>query len=229
MPDAAESNPALGSRGIRMLLRYPHLLETQLAAILRSAVAGPVRVMLPMVTNVAEVRQARTIYLAVAARLRARGVRLPSTLPPLGAMVEVPAAALCADALALVADFFAIGSNDLTMYTLAADRAETDVTNIYNPVHPAVLRLVRMTVQAANQAGIPVSVCGEMAARARNIPLLLGLGLRSFSVNATAVPRVKQAVRTATIADCEAFAAVVMAETEPDAIAARVAEFTARS
>ena len=229
VPDAADANPALGSRGIRMLLRHPALLETQLSAILRAAMAGPVRVMLPMVTNLAEVRQARVIYHGVAERLRAKGLRLPDPLPPLGVMVEVPAAALCADALAGAADFFAIGSNDLTMYTLAADRAESDATHLYNPVHPAVLRLVRMTVAAARQAGIPVSVCGEMAARARNIPLLLGLGLRSLSVNATAVPRVKQAVRTADIAECEVFAASVMALAEPEAVEALIAQDTVRA
>ena len=224
-PDAADSNPALGARGIRMLLRYPALLETQLAAILRAAAAGPVRVMLPMVTNVAEVRETRSIYHAVADRLRREGVRLPETLPPLGVMVEVPAAALCAQALAAAADFFAIGSNDLTMYALAADRAETDSVEIYNPVHPAVLRLVRMTVIEADSAGIPVSVCGEMAATARNIPLLLGLGLRSFSVNATAVPRVKQAIRTADLRACESLATAVMALGEQDLVAAAIAQF----
>ena len=228
VPDAAEANSALGARGIRMLLRNPALLETQLAAILRAAAAGPVRILLPMVTNVAEVRQARAIYGVVADRLRAQGVRLPDPLPPLGAMVEVPAAALCADALAGAADFLAIGSNDLTMYALASDRAQTDAGAIYNPLHPAVLRLVQGTVAAANRAGIPVSICGEVAAQARNIPLLLGLGLRSLSVNATAVPRVKQAVRTATLADCAGFAACVMNQAEPDAVAALVAEFAAR-
>ena len=219
LPHVADANPALGPRGIRMLLHYPELLEVQLAAILRAAAAGPVRVMLPMVTNVAEVRQARIIYHAVAERLRGRGVRLPEALPPLGVMVEVPAAALCAAALAKVSDFFAIGSNDLTMYTLAADRGEADAMEIYNPVHPAVLRLVQMTVAEADRAGIPVSVCGEMAARPRYTPLLLGLGLRSLSVNATAVPRVKQAIRTAEIHACQALAAAVMAQSEPEAVA----------
>ncbi len=228
-PDSADSNPALGARGIRMLLRYPALLETQLAAILRAAAAGPVRVMLPMVTNVAEIRETRRLYHAVADRLRREGVRLPDTLPPLGVMVEVPAAALCAQALAAAADFFAIGSNDLTMYALAADRAETDSVEIYNPVHPAVLRLVRMTVVEADSAGIPVSVCGEMAAAARNIPLLLGLGLRSFSVNATAVPRVKQAIRTADLRACEAFATAVMALGEQELVAAAIAQFASQA
>ncbi len=227
MPDTADANPALGARGIRMLLRHPGLLETQLAAILRAAAAGPVRVLLPMVTNVAEVVQARALYGAVAGRLRAGGVHLPDVLPPLGVMVEVPAAALCAGALARVADFFAIGSNDLTMYTLAADRGDTGSADLYNPVHPAVLRLVQMTVAEAGRAGIPVSVCGEMAARPRNIPLLLGLGLRSLSVNATAVPRVKQAIRSAEIGLCEAFAAEIMAQAEPEKVVALLAGFDA--
>jgi phosphotransferase system enzyme I (PtsI) len=217
-PDASDANPALGQRGIRMLLGHPEVLETQFAAILRAAVHGPVRVMLPMVTNASEVREARAIYEAVAAKLAARGVRLPPTLPPLGAMMEVPAAALCAGALARVAEFFAIGSNDLTMYTLASDRAHTEAGSLYNPVHPAVLRLIQNTVQAAAAAGIPVSICGEMAGNAQYTPLLLGMGVRSLSMNATSVPRVKQAVRSATIADCEALAAEAMAESEPDAV-----------
>ena len=155
VPDASDANPALGMRGIRMLLQHQDVLETQFAAILRAAAYGPVRVMLPMVTNVAEVRQARAIYEAVAAKLRAAGVRLPADLPALGAMIEVPAASLCADALARAADFFAIGSNDLTMYTLAADRAQSEASSPYDPVHPAVLRLIRMTVTEAARAAIP--------------------------------------------------------------------------
>ena len=111
------------------------------------------------------------------------------------------------------------------MYTLAADRGEVDTTELYTPLHPAVLRLIRMTVTEAARAGIPVSLCGEMAATPRNIPLLLGLGLRSLSVNATAVPRVKQAIRSAAVAECEAFAASVMAQTEPAAVAELVARF----
>ena len=228
VPDASDANPALGLRGIRMLLRHPEVLETQLAAILRAAAYGPVRVMLPMVTNVAEVTETRAIYHAVADRLRARGVRLPAVLPPLGAMVEVPGAALCADALAKAADFFAIGSNDLTMYTLATDRAQTEGLDIYNPVHPAVLRLIRMTVTEAAHAGIPVSVCGEMAANPRYVALLLGMGVRSLSMNATAVPRVKSAVRSATLADCEQLASAVMAQSEPGAVSGLLAEFHAR-
>jgi phosphotransferase system enzyme I (PtsI) len=228
MQDAGHSNPALGQRGIRMLLCHPGLLETQLAAILRAACAGPVRVLLPMVTSAAEVVQTRAIYLAVATRLQAAGVRLPDPLPPLGVMIEVPAAALCADALAQVSDFFAIGSNDLTMYTLAADRAEAEASATYDPLHPAVLRLIQMTLTQGQAAGIDVSLCGEMAANARAAPLLLGLGLRSLSMNAAAVPRVKQAVRSAWLGECQALAATVMQQTAPDAVAGLIQEFGQR-
>ena len=229
VPPMADANPAMGLRGIRMLLRHPGLLQTQFAAILRAAAAGPVRVLLPMVTNVAEVRAARALYGRAAEALRDRGVQLPEPLPPLGVMVEVPAAALVADGLAGAADFFAIGSNDLTMYTLAADRADTEAVELYDPTHPAVLRLIAMIVAAGARQGAPVSLCGEMAANARLAPLLLGLGIRSFSMNATAVPRVKQAVRTARLAECAAFAAEVMRETEPEGVAACIQAFHARA
>ena len=212
---AADANPALGLRGIRLLLRQPALLETQLAAILRAALAGPVRVLLPMVTTVAEVRAARDIYDRVARRMRRRGDKLPEPLPPLGIMIETPGAALSADALALEADFFAIGTNDLAMYTLAVDRAETEVAHLYDPLHPAVLRLVQFATEAALRMRMPVSLCGEMAANPRLMPLLLGLGLRSFSMNASAVPRVKQAVRAARIDDCARFARKVMEQSDP--------------
>ena len=215
VPEVADHNPALGLRGIRLLLREHALLEVQLAAILRAAQHGPVRVLLPMVTTVAEVRSAREIYDRVARRLRRRGEKLRDPLPPLGIMIETPGAALSADALALEADFFAIGTNDLTMYTLAVDRGESDVAHLYDPLHPAVLRLVQFATEAALRMRMPVSVCGEMAANPRLTPLLLGLGLRSFSMNASAVPRVKQAIRAANIDDCARFARKVMEQSDP--------------
>ncbi len=171
-----------------------------------------------MVTNVAEVRAARDIYERVAKRLRRRGEKLPEPLPPLGIMIETPGAALAADALALEADFFAIGTNDLAMYTLAVDRGESEVSHLYDPLHPAVLRLVQFATEAALRMRMPVSLCGEMAANPRLIPLLLGLGLRSFSMNASAVPRVKQAVRAAHIDDCVRFARRVMEQSDPERI-----------
>jgi phosphoenolpyruvate-protein phosphotransferase len=225
VPDVADANPALGLRGIRLLLRETELFETQLAAVLRAAVAGPVRVMLPMVTNVGEVRAARETYERVARRLRRRGERLPEKLPPLGIMIETPGAALSADALALEADFFAIGTNDLTAYTLAVDRGGTDVADLYDPLHPAVLRLIQFATEAALRMRMPVSVCGEMAANPHLTPLLLGLGLRSFSMNAASVPRVKQMIRAVEIDACARFARRVMEQSDPAKIEELVADF----
>ena len=229
VPEITDPNPALGIRGIRLLLRHPELFETQLAAILRAAAFGPVRVMLPMVTNVAEVRDARDIYERVARRLRRRGERLAEKLPPLGIMIETPGAALAADALALEADFFAIGTNDLTAYTLAVDRANADVAALYDPLHPAVLRLVQFTTEAALRMRMPVSVCGEIAGNAALTPLLLGQGLRSFSVNASAVPRVKQMIRAVEIDTCTRFARRVMEQSNLTAIRTLIGEFKPES
>ena len=225
VPDTLDHNPALGVRGLRLLLRQPDLFETQLAAILRAARFGRVRVLLPMVTNTGEVRAAREIYERVARRLRRRGEKLPDPLPPLGIMIETPGAALAADALALEADFFAIGTNDLAMYTLAVDRAATEVASLYDPLHPAVLRLIQFTTEAALRMRMPVSVCGEMAANPKLTPLLLGLGLRSFSMNASAVPRVKQAVRAVSIDACARFARRVMEQSDAERIAELVEGF----
>ena len=225
VPDGVDANPALGLRGIRLLLRQPALLEAQLAAILRAAASGPVRVLLPMVTNLAEFRAVRVAYAAVADRLRAAGTRVPDPLPPLGIMVETPAAALDADSLAAEVDFFAIGTNDLCMYTLAVDRAESDVADLYDPLHPAVLRLIQMVVEAAQRHRIPVSVCGEMAANPQMTPLLLGMGLRCFSTNASSVPRVKQAVRGTTIDDCQRLTWQVMKQADPARTRALVTKF----
>jgi phosphotransferase system enzyme I (PtsI) len=214
----AGPNPALGLRGIRMLLKRPELLEEQFAAILRVAAQAPegaVRVMLPMVTIPEEVKAAREIYDRVAKRVRRRGEKLPEKLPELGAMIETPGAALAADAIALEADFFAIGTNDLAMYTLAVDRGEAEVAHLYDPLHPAVLRLMQFATEAALRLRMPVSVCGEMAGNPQLVPLLLGLGIRCLSMNASAIPRVKQAVRALDIGDCARFARRVMEQSDP--------------
>jgi phosphoenolpyruvate-protein phosphotransferase len=225
VPEKPDHNPALGVRGLRLLLRRPELFETQLAAMLRAQKFGKLRVLLPMVTNTGEVRAAREIYERVARRLRRRGEKLPEKLPPLGIMIETPGAALNADALALEADFFAIGTNDLTMYTLAVDRAASEVSLLYDSLHPAVLRLIQFATEAALRMRMPVSVCGEMAANPKLVPLLLGLGLRSFSMNAPAVPRVKQAVRAVSIDDCARFARRVMEQADAERIQELVRDF----
>ncbi|MFQ3621984.1 MAG: phosphoenolpyruvate--protein phosphotransferase [Acetobacteraceae bacterium] len=225
VPGAGGDNPALGVRGLRMLLKATDLFEDQLAAILRAAVRGPVRVLLPMVTVPGEVRAAREIYERVARRLKRRGLELPEPLPPLGIMIETPGAALAADSLALEADFFAIGTNDLAMYTLAVDRAESEASALYDPLHPAVLRLMQFATEAALRMRMPVSVCGEIAGDPRLTPLLLGLGIRSLSMSSGAVPRVKQAVRSVAIDDCARFARQVMEQSDPARIAELVASF----
>jgi phosphotransferase system enzyme I (PtsI) len=222
VPQARDPNPALGLRGIRLLLRQPELLETQLAGILRAAVAGPVRILLPMVNTLAELREAREHLLRTARRLRRQGVRIPEELPPLGIMIETPGAALNADALAQEADFFAIGTNDLAMYTLAVDRGEAAVAALYDPLHPSLLRLIQFTTEAALRFRVPVSVCGEMAADPRLTRLLVGLGLRQFSMSASAVPRVKQAVRALEIEEAARFAAAVMGHSDPERIRALI-------
>ena len=215
VPEVPDANPALGLRGVRLLLRRRELFDMQLTAILRAARTGPTRVLLPMVTTVGELQEARRIYHQVAANMLERGEKLPDPLPPLGSMIETPAAALTAEALAAQTDFFAIGTNDLSMYTLAVDRAELDVAPLYDPLHPAILRLIQITAEAAQRTQTPVSVCGEMAANPSYTPLLLGLGVRSFSTNAAAVPRVKQAVRSTTVDDCQRLAWQVMKQTDP--------------
>ena len=228
VPDVADANPALGLRGIRLLLRQAELLETQFAAILRAAAARA------GAGDAADGHHRRRG--ARGARDRTSGWRggcagaasgIPEKLPPLGIMIETPGAALSADALALEADFFAIGTNDLTAYTLAVDRGETDVAELYDPLHPAVLRLVQFATEAALRMRMPVSVCGEMAANPRLTPLLLGLGLRSFSMTASAVPRVKQAVRSVEIDACARFARRVMEQSDPAKIEELIAGFRA--
>ena len=189
------ANPALGVRAIRLSLRAPELLETQFAAILRTGAAGPIRILLPLITSVEELREARAILLKVWRRLKRRKVRMAKTLPPLGVMIEVPGAALSADALAREADFFAVGTNDLIMYTLAIDRSEEQVAHLYNPLHPAVFRLIHFAVDAGLRAGKSVSVCGEIAGDPRYTPLLIGLGVRELSMGPKALARVKDRVR----------------------------------
>jgi len=189
-----EPNPALGLRAIRFALARRKILMTQLAAILRAGALGPVRILLPMVCTVDEVREVRDVLARVARKLKRRGTKIADPLPPVGVMIEIPGAALAADALAAESDFFAIGTNDLTQYTLAIDRADEQVAYLYNPLHPAVLRLIQFSAEAASAAGIPVSICGEMAGDERMTPILLGFGITELSMAPASLPHVKKAV-----------------------------------
>jgi phosphotransferase system enzyme I (PtsI) len=220
------ANPALGLRAIRLSLKMTELLETQLTAILRAGAHGPVRILLPMVSTVAETRQVREILTTVAKRLKRRGTKIADP-PPLGVMIEIPGAALAADALAQVADFFAIGTNDLTMYTLAIDRGDEQVAHLYNPLHPAVLRLIQFTTEAALRARIPISVCGEIAGDPRYAALLLGLGIRELSMAVTALPRVKQRIRNLDLLAATRFARQIMDQSDSGRIAALLDDFNA--
>jgi phosphotransferase system enzyme I (PtsI) len=212
------ANPALGLRAVRLCLRQPKLLETQLAAILRVAHHGPVRILIPMISSVDEVRQVREKLVLVHKRLQRRGDKVPDTLPPLGVMIEIPGAALSADALALESDFFSIGSNDLTQYTLAIDRADEQVANLYNPIHPAVLRLIQFTTEAALRARIPISLCGEMAGDPKLSALLIGLGIRELSMAPGRLPEVKRTVRAMSLVEASTFASRVMGQSNEAAI-----------
>jgi phosphoenolpyruvate-protein phosphotransferase (PTS system enzyme I) len=216
----------LGLRGVRLSLNQPQLLETQFRAILRASLHGPIRILLPMVTSTTDVRQARRILHKVANRMRDDGHQLPQYLPPLGAMIEIPGAALSADALAQVCDFFAIGSSDLTMYTLAADRSDEQVAHLYDPLHPAVLRLIQFSVQAALRNKIPVSLCGEMAGNPRYATLLLGMGIRDFSMSASNIPRVKQRLMNMNYEAARERTELIMEQTDSGRIAMLLDDFS---
>lgn len=221
------ANPALGLRAIRLSLKERDLLDTQLAAILRAAVHGTVRILLPMISSVGEVKQVREALLQVAKRLKRRGAKIPDPLPSVGVMIEVPGAALAADSLAQVSDFFAIGTNDLTMYTLAIDRGEEQVAHLYNPLHPAVLRLIQFTTEAALRAGIQISVCGEIAGDPRFTPLLLGLGIQDLSMASGSLPRVKQRIRGIDFVAATRCARLIMDQSDTGRIAMLLDDFNA--
>ena len=222
---AEPTNPALGLRAIRLSLQDRRLLDPQLAAMLRAASDGPLRILLPMISTASEIRRVREAIEQVARRLRRRGVRLPKALPPLGAMIEVPGAALAADSLAAEADFFAIGTNDLIQYTLAIDRSDEQVAHLYNPLHPAVLRLIQFAVEAALRRSMPISECGEMAGEPRFCALLLGLGLRNLSMAPRNIPRVKQRIRSLDVVAATRRARAIMDQSDSGRIAALLDDF----
>jgi phosphoenolpyruvate-protein phosphotransferase (PTS system enzyme I) len=193
-----ESNPVLGLRAIRLCLRRPELFRTQLRGILRAAAHGKIRILLPMVSGLAELRQAKAVLQSVGAELLKERVPFEPEVP-LGVMIEVPAAALIADRLLQEVDFLSIGTNDLIQYTLAIDRGNEAVSYLYQPLHPAILVLLRCVATAAQRVGARLAVCGEMAADPVGAVALLGLGMTEFSMNPAAIPAIKQVVRSVSL------------------------------
>ncbi len=193
-----EANPFLGWRAIRMCLDEPALFKTQLRALLRAAVHGDIRIMLPLVVTVDEVREARTLLEEAQQELAERRVPFKSDVP-LGVMVETPAAAIACDTLVRDVDFLSIGSNDLVQYTLAVDRGNVNLAPRFTPLHPAVLRLIREVAAMGARHDLPVAVCGEMASQPLMVFALIGLGVRQFSVSPRAVPIVKRLIRSITV------------------------------
>jgi phosphoenolpyruvate-protein phosphotransferase len=199
-----EANPALGLHGVRLWLKHEPIARTQLRAILRAGTQGDLRILLPRVTCVSEVRAARTLLESVRAELRAE--RIPHALnPQLGVMIEIPSAVFVCGHLAREADFLSIGSNDLIQYLLAVDRTNEQVGHLYHPLHPAVLASLRHIVEAAERTNTPVRMCGEMAANPLCAFALLGLGLRNFSLSPAALPQLKLLIRSVTIEAAQAF------------------------
>lgn len=217
-----EDNPFLGWRGIRMTLDRRDLLRTQLRAILRASPGRNIKVMAPMVATVEEARAFRSVVRAVQAELRAEGVPFDETMET-GIMVEVPSAAVIADRLAQEVDFFSIGTNDLSQYTMAADRTNAQVAHLADPFHPAVLRLIKQVIDGAHAHGIWVGLCGELAGMPLGVPILLGLGLDEFSMNPPAIPGAKDIIRKLSLTEAQDVAAQALQLESAEAVKAYVA------
>ncbi len=200
-----ENNPFLGCRAIRFCLQHPQFFKTQLRALLRAAVEGNIRLMYPMISGITELQQANSLLEEAKAELRKEGIAFYENLE-VGAMIEIPSAALTAHILAKEVDFFSIGTNDLIQYTVAVDRVNEHIAHLYEPTHPAVIRLIQMIIEAAHNENIWVGVCGEMAGDIHLTPLLLGLGIDELSVGPSLVPRVKKAVQSLNMEICSKLA-----------------------
>jgi phosphotransferase system enzyme I (PtsI) len=223
----AAENPALGLRAIRYCLRQPEMFRTQLRALLRASVHGNLKIMFPMISGVAELRAARRALEDARAELAAEKVPMKAEVP-IGIMIELPSAALIADRLARECDFFSIGTNDLIQYTIGIDRQNKDVAYLYKPLHLAVLRMLELIGTAARQAGIPVSMCGEMAGEPVNALVLIGLGVSELSMNGPSIPVVKRVIRAAKAGDGRALVARLLALTTADDIEREVRAEMAR-
>ncbi len=218
-----EPNPALGLRAIRFTLKHPQLFRTQIRALLRSSVHGELRIMLPMIAALDELREAKALFEAARQELRREGTPFAEKIP-LGIMLETPAAALAADRLARECDFFSVGTNDLIQYSLAIDRGNRDVAYLYRPLHLGVLRMVQSAVDGAKAAGIECAMCGEMAGDPAHALVLLALGLDSLSMNPADIPPVKRVLRSAELRDAKELLEAAMNYSTVDEIEGYVLE-----
>ena len=221
---AQEMNPFLGWRAIRFCLAQPELFCAQLRAILRASVEGNVKMMYPMISGLDELNQAAALVEQCKAELRSKNIPFDENMD-IGAMIEIPSAALIAETLARRVKFFSIGSNDLIQYTLAADRTNEKVSHLYEPTHPAILRLIKMTVDAAHKHGAWAGVCGEIAGDPTLAPLLIGLGVDELSAAPTVVPQVKYIVRRLRLTDAQALAEFALQCESPSEIYSRCQKF----
>jgi phosphotransferase system enzyme I (PtsI) len=216
-------NPALGLRAIRYCLAEPQLFLTQLRAILRASSFGKVRILIPMLAHAFEIDQSLNMIAQAKAQLREQNVKFDESIE-VGAMIEIPAAALSLPLFVKRMDFLSIGTNDLIQYTLAIDRVDYEVAHLYNPLHPAVLHLIAMTIEAGRKAGIDVAVCGEMAGDIKLTRLLLGMGLREFSMQPAQLLAVKQEILNSDLAVLAPRTRRILRAMEPDAIVEAVAQ-----
>jgi phosphotransferase system enzyme I (PtsI) len=203
------ANPALGLRAVRLCLKEPRLFLPQLRAIIRASAQGPVRLLIPMLSNLQELQQVLSLVEAIRAEFRSKSIAFDRHMP-IGGMIEVPAAALCVELFARRLDFLSIGTNDLIQYAMAIDRVNDEVSYLYEPVHPGVLRLITMIIEGARAQNKPVAMCGEMAGDLRFVRLLLGLGLRDFSVHPAVLLEVKRLINNTVMEDLKPLAAEIM-------------------
>ena len=223
---SATLNPALGLRAIRLCLAEPKLFRAQLRAILRASHFGRVRMLIPMLSSLSELRQTLHAIALAKASLVADGLAFDAAMP-VGGMIEIPAAALAAQSFAEQMDFLSIGTNDLIQYTLAIDRADDTVAHLYDPIHPAVLQLISMTIRAAEKAGKSVSVCGEMAGDPYLTRLLLGMGLRNYSMQPASLLTVKQKILKSNSVEAASLVSKILKSAEPDKVQSLLARLNA--
>ena len=205
-------NPALGLRAIRLTLAFPKIFRRQISAILRASFYGNVKIMLPMVSNVSELTETKNLINKVRNDLISKKIKISSKLPEIGVLIETPAAALISESLAKNCDFLAIGTNDLTMYTLAIDRGDEEVAKIYDPAHLSVLRLIKLSADSAKKVGVPISVCGEMAGDTIFTSLLLGMGINKLSMSVSRILKVKQFIKNVNYNEVKKISNEILAE-----------------